>query len=160
VLGRGQKVRQALAVGRNAGAEQHLAEVRAGQRVLIRQCRGEEIGSARDGVLIELQLAVPAGQPRQHARRGQLLQPADVLGQDEVPGRAHDVRAQEGAGVESRVKDGLGRAGDSLPDSPLGGSVVLRLHRAEPAHGFDGRGERLPHQPLRLQAHADQVELG
>ena len=80
---------------------------------------------AADRERVQLELAVAAGQRRHHARGGQLLDPADVSRQDEVPGGPHHMGAQDGARVEQLVHAGIRGPAHAHAQGPLAGGVVL-----------------------------------
>ena len=69
-----------------------------------------------------------------------------------MPGRPHDVGAQERALVEEAIQLDVGGAGQTLGERPLGPAIVLRLDRAEPADGVSGGGEGIAQQALRAEA--------
>ena len=50
--------------------------------------------------------------------------------------------------IERTLDIGLRRAGSALSDAPLRTRVVLRLHRAEAPHDFDGVSEWIAGQAL------------
>ena len=65
--------------------------------------------------------------------RRELQHPADVCRCDEVPRRAHHVRAENQSPIERTLYMGVGRPiGHPQPERPFRGLVFLRLHRAEP----------------------------
>ena len=74
----------------------------------------------------------------QNARTRQIQEPADVLGQHEVPGGPQDVRPQQPARVKRLIERRVGDARDTLTDAPLAARIVLRLHRAQPAQDVFG----------------------
>ena len=104
-----------------------------------------------DLLVVDPQLPVAEGQGPPDPRTCQLEQPADVLWSHEVPGRAQQMGAQDAALVEEEIELGGGRPLRSLAESPLRALVVLGLDGAHPAHGADGRFERLAGEPLGVE---------
>ena len=60
--------------------------------------------------------------------------------------------AEDAALVEEAVQAGVGGAGRTLGQRPLGGAIVLRLHCAQPADRIDRRCEGVAQQPLRAKS--------
>ena len=139
-LGAHEDVEEALAGGLDARPGEGPAQLVARQ-VLSALERADHHGrAAREHATVETDVAVVAGHLLAHARRRQRLHPANVGGQDGVPGRPQDVDAEDLAGVECGVDAGVGRAGvgEALADRPAGPGKVLRLHRRQPAHDVGG----------------------
>ena len=67
--------------------------------------------------------------------------------------------AENRAGGQLVVKGGGGQRSRPLADSPLGGRVVLRLHRTQPAHHLGTRRGRGRGQPLVAQTGAHDVHV-
>ena len=84
-------------------------------------------------------------------------QPADVIGEHEVPGWTHDVRAQDRAGIEEPVELGIAGPADALAEPPLCTRVVLRLYRSHPAHRVDRRVERLTGEALSTETSGGKI---
>ena len=82
---------------------------------------------------------------RQHARRGDLLQPLRVIGVHVVPGRAQHVEAQHATVGERQGQVALARRGGARRDRPRGLRRVLGLH-----------GEQRPHDPLGVAGRSSE----
>ena len=149
-----------LADRRDAHRGEHSAKLRTseGAPPAERPLKGG-VGTG-DQPRLDLELAATPGEGRAQPRRGQLEQPADVLGNHEVPRGAHDVGAQDSAVVVETIDVGLGREAAALSESPLGRRVVLGLHSAQSPHGLDRRRERLPDEPLGAQSPGSDVRHG
>jgi hypothetical protein len=76
----------------------------------------------------------------------------------EMPGGTHDVGTQDCALVKQTIELGLGGPAGALAERPFSAGVVLRLHRAQPAHRGDRRGERLTGEPLRVEASGSDIK--
>src|SRR5690606_26955525 len=87
---------------------------------------------SRDEPSVQLQLPVSARHLCTDARRGELDQPTDVAGGDEVPGRAEDMRAQNVAVCIRALHVAGAESTRPQTDRPTRNRVFLRLHGAEP----------------------------
>ena len=95
----------------------------------------EDGRGARAKRVVQSELAAVVREDLMDVRRGQLQHPADVRGGDEVPGRPHDVCAQDPPGIEGAVECRLRcRFWQPKTERPLRGAELLRLHRAKPRH--------------------------
>ena len=167
------------------GVHEHVGEVRAigGDAVAVEQrsdlrarhsaAAGEGLGQQRIGpherACVQAEPPVHRVVPFADARSRKLDQPADVVGGDEVPRVAQDVRAQDLAGRESVVDRVLGQRAATLAERPSRNRVLLRLHRAEVPHdGGRAAGQRayealveqsLPRE-LESSAHHHRLPIG
>ena len=89
--------------------------------------------TSAEGRPVELEPAVIGGHAGAHARCCERQHPADIRGGDEVPGRAHHVRAKDLSLAEREFNLIVSGAPHPQPKCPLRVGVLLRLHRAKPA---------------------------
>src|SRR5690606_41332698 len=82
---------------------------------------------SRDEPSVQLQLPVSARHLCTDARRGELDQPTDVAGGDEVPGRAEDMRAQNVAVCIRALHVAVAESTRPQTDRPTRNRVLLRL---------------------------------
>ena len=102
---------------------------------------------------IQFKHAVPVGQPAMNARGRQLEHPVEVRGGDKVPGRPHDVRAEDAPVVEGALDAGVGRAiRHPQRERPFRGGIVLRLHSTEPRDQVREVTRSLPREALILES--------
>ena len=135
------------------GRDQLLAR----PRLRARELAGEHPVAPLERRTVEARPLVPVLVRLMDPRRGQPQQPADVLGGDEVPGRAHHVRADDLAVRERPLDLGVGgRSGDPLGERPLDLGELLGLDGARPAHRVGHRPERLAGEPLARVAAPDR----
>jgi hypothetical protein len=107
---------------------------------------------ASGDLVVDFQLAIAGDKAGADPRPGQGEQPADVLRQDEVPGRSHQVRAEDGPLVEEAIELRIGCAAAPLPKCPLGSGVILRLYGGQGSDRVERGLERLTDKPLGLEA--------
>ena len=82
---------------------------------------------------VQLELPVASREPGREARSHELQHPPNVLRGHELPGPAQRVRPKDGALRDGALDDGVRRAlGQTEPERPLRGSVVLGLDRPVP----------------------------
>jgi hypothetical protein len=81
--------------------------------------------------VIDLQLPVVIAVEGMHPGSGQLEHPAQVFGQDKMPGRPEDVRSDQSAFRKRLLKNGILNRSDPLGERPLRRTVVLGLHRTQ-----------------------------
>ena len=99
-------------------ARRTVAELGAGEPAAAGEGRREGGLGPRDDRRVELEVPQPAGDAGADPRGRQRQQPADVAGEDEVPGRAQHVGAQDGAVVEQPVHRGGGGVAGALARPP------------------------------------------
>jgi hypothetical protein len=124
-LGVHQDVGKPEALGGDAGALDHRREFLAGELVPAAQGADQQRGSLLQHLLVQSQLPVVVGVQRVDARRGERQHPADLGGQNEVPGRPQDVGPEDGPVREGPVEVGVADAGGALADRPFRRAVVL-----------------------------------
>jgi len=91
---------------------------------------------------VQLELPVASREPGREARSHELQHPPNVLRGHELPGPAQRVRPKDGALRDGALDDGVRRAlGQTEPERPLRGSVVLGLDRPEPGDEIGRRRE-------------------
>ena len=152
-------VREPLAARLDPAGVEHARELLAGQAASsTERFREPRVGAAEER-RVELELPVHVPVHRVHARTGEGEQPAEILRRDEVPGRPHHVRADEGAGVERAVEGRVGGVPRPEGERPLRAGVVLRLDGAEPPHRVGGRVERRADEALIAEAVRGDVHL-
>ena len=149
VLGVHQDEAEPHPAGRHPGRLQGSGEILSGAVVPVPHRLGENV--LRSAQLGGVEAVLP-GVGRHHPaqlRRGQPEQPADVLGDGEMPGRAQHVGAQDGAVVEGLQQVvAVGRVGHPLGNGPQGIREFLGLHRDErPDNAGDVGRQRLPRVP-------------
>lgn len=145
-----------LAVGGDARRVQRAAKLGAGELTAAAE-RG--LGSAHHAV-VDPQVAPAAreGGPEPWRREGE--EPTDVGGECEVPGGAEHMGAHDRPHVEEPVHIGGGGIACALPESPGGRRLVLRLHRAQPAHHLVRRTQGIAGQTLISEAPGGDVHHG
>jgi hypothetical protein len=141
-----EQVRQALARGRDPARLERSGDLTSGEARALDGV-GDGIGGAGPGLGVEPELPVSALVASVDERPAEGEQPPQVLGGDEVPGRAEDMGPQDAPVVE-RLVDGC-RAGRPRPlaDRPAPVLMLLRLHRHEATHDVLGRRCVAPPQP-------------
>ena len=148
-LGHRHDVRHALDPQRsNPGACQHLPHLIARARIPVEERLPDRRAGAAQRSRVQLELLVSIRQPGLEARRGQGEEPADVGGQDEVPGRSQQVGAQDGAVVERPLHVFVDRGSHPRTERPLRGRIVLGLDGTKP---FDRRGRRAQRRAAETQ---------
>jgi len=65
-------------------------------------------------------------------------QRVDVLRDNKMPRRSHDVRAQYRSIIKSSLDFGTRSSMHAQSQRPLGGREILCLYRAQPGHHFGG----------------------
>src|SRR4051812_35416846 len=84
---------------------------------------------------VQFERAVVIGEDPMHARGSEFEQPSNVGGRDEMPRRAHDVRAKNASLVTRTLYLGARRSvRHAKPKRPFRRLVLLCLHRTEPGH--------------------------
>src|SRR5690606_29183325 len=107
---------------------------------------------SRDEPSVQLQLPVSARHLCTDARRGELDQPTDVAGRDEVPGRTEDMRAQDVALCIRALHVAVAESARAQTDRPTRNRVLLRLHGAEPFDDVARGTQRCARQALVAEA--------
>src|SRR5262249_34902347 len=116
----------------------------------------DRVAAARDRPRVELVGPVREAVEPVDARRREREQPANVLGRDEMPRRAHDVRPEDFARVERSLDLAVARALQSLAERPPGPAVVLCLNGAEPADDLRHPPEPDSGKPLIIQSFTNE----
>ena len=75
-----------------------------------------------------------------------------------MPGGAHDVRAQDPAGIVGLLDLGIRGALQAQAQGPLGGGEVLGLHRAQPGHHLAGGSLFFPAEKLIGKASPGDIQ--
>ena len=148
---------QALSVGGDAGCAQRRAELGARPVCAAGERPREGRLRALEGPGVERELAVPSGRARHQPRRHQRQHPVQVGGGDQLPGPAHDVRAQHaavGQGGGQRVRGRRRATGPAEPQShrPPRRQRLLGLQGAHPGHQLGWFAERPARDLLRRQS--------
>lgn len=79
-----------------------------------------------------------------NTRAGNRQQPADILRQNEMPGRPHRVGPDQRSGGKHRIQIRIRRAFGTLSHPPFGMGILLRLYRDEMANCRLRTGGRRP----------------
>jgi hypothetical protein len=125
----GQDRTQALPIGRDVGSLEDCSDRGARQMCTAAKCGHHRVcGPAQDPV-VELELQAERVRQAKHPRRGQIEQPADIVGADVVPCGPQDMGAQDVAAVKESVEGGLIQSAGPSRHGPLRLSVVLCLDR-------------------------------
>src|SRR4029077_20802966 len=98
-LSRGNQMRQPLTIGRDPGSAQDFTELLPRQLLAALERRADRAECPTHGAVVQLELPVTSGHALPDLRAGEVQHPVDVFGEDEVPRRAQDVRAQDRAAV-------------------------------------------------------------
>ena len=109
---------------------------------------------------VEFELAVVGGVQGFDTRRGELQQPANIGGPDEVPGRAKEVSAKYLAVGEGLVHLGAGRALGALGHGPFGVGEFLRLHGRQAFDDLLGAGAEGSPEPVLVHSLARNLRVG
>ena len=128
------EVGKALAFDRYAPRAKHIAKLRSRQVAAACQRFRKQICRAFNDRSVELEPALAVGKACPKAGSGQVDQPPNVLRHHKMPGRAKDVRAQDGALVKQTVDVRVGGATCAQSKRPLRPAVVLGLDSAQPTH--------------------------
>ena len=149
----------------DAGILEHREELAAGGRAAAGEFGAREIRRPVQGVLVQVELALPGGGRGEGARGGELQHPAQVLRCHEVEGAAHRPGAHHGAAGQFGENLIAGAAGRAHAQRPQALPEVLRLHGEQVSHevgdpGFScgSRGDALAGQPQPQQV--GRVDLG
>jgi hypothetical protein len=109
-------------------------------------------------MIVNTELSVAAGQAPADPWSGQIEQPANVIRQDEVPGRTHDMGAKYSALVNEAVDRSIGDASRALPECPFSTGIILCLHGAKQAHHVDRRCQWLSNQPQSMESSCREID--
>ena len=155
-LGVDQEMREALAARTDFPFRERVADLltregRAPQDAL------EHAAAGAEQLPVDLELPIVVREQCPHAWCSQRKQPANIFRPHEVPGRTHDVRAQDASTLECGFDLCVTATLDSLCDRPLGAVIVLRLHCAEPPGDRFRRTERGSNQALIAQSQSRDV---
>jgi hypothetical protein len=120
--------------GVDAGPPEYLRDFRAREPLAALQRPGEHGVAPPEARGVQLELTKGVGTDGEHARGGKREHPADVVAGHEVPRRTQEVGAHDRPVGERALHHLVRGGGHPLRDRPLGGAVVLRLDRSQPAH--------------------------
>lgn len=134
-LGVRQQDHEQLPVVLDAALAQFVAELGAGEVAAVGQRPHDRGHGVRDRRFVEAVRGAQllAGDPA-HPGTCQVEQPAEVIGQHEVPRRAQHMGAQHRAAVQQVRQLGLVRALGARSHRPARLASVLRLHREQRTH--------------------------
>src|SRR3954470_10342330 len=125
------------------------AKLATGEAPVIAEGALDEGGRAGHDLCAEAEPAVVASHGSLDPGPGELQHPADIGGSDEVPGGTEDVRAKNLPEVNGAFDNGIrGPRSRAKRESPLGGSVLLSLHRSEPCDETRDASVPRPGDPL------------
>src|SRR5690242_7545932 len=120
---------QSLSFDHDPSLRQSLPQFGAGQMLATLQRPGDDLIAASVERVVEAKLAIIVGYRASDTRRGQLQQPANIGGGDEMPGWAQYMGAQNRTLGEGALDHTVGRvaihAHAERPDRP---QIFLRLN--------------------------------
>jgi len=152
-------MRKAFAGRRDTGLFEPCRELVAGGVTTVAQRPIEDIVASAKRRGVELELAMASRRARDEAISDEIEHPAHVLGEDELPCPAHQVRSQNVPFGEGAFDVRFGHVSETEAEGPLGACVVLRLEGSQPFHELLRRSRARTRDPLRVEPRRENAAL-